>query len=132
MSATPPSNLVGTQSPGSFEVLWERYKSLIMTIIAALLLALVGNYAWQYSEQKAVDEKWSEFSANLGLEETYTDSSALFKPMDEILEDLEWSALEAAMNGSADWAANAEEVGRCQAQRRPSTFRWRHQCHRIP
>ena len=102
MSATPPSNLVGTQSPSSFEVLWERYKSLIMTIIAALLLALVGNYAWQYSDQKALDEKWSQFNVSIGLEETYTETSALFKPMDEILEGLEWSGLEAAMNGADD------------------------------
>ena len=51
MSATPPSSLEGTQTPSPFEVLWERYKSLITTIIAAILLALVGNYAWKYFEQ---------------------------------------------------------------------------------
>ena len=68
MSATPPSSLEGSQAPSPFEVAWERYKSLIVTIVAAILLALVGNYLWTTYEQKGIDEKWSQFAASMGID----------------------------------------------------------------
>ena len=81
MSATPPSSLEGSQAPSPFEVLWERYKSLIVTIIAAILLALVGNYFWKVSEQKAIDEKWSKFAASIGISDSYVDFSKIYVPL---------------------------------------------------
>ena len=101
MSATPPSSLEGTQAPSPFEVLWERYKSLIVTVIAAILLALVGNYFWKYSEQKAIDEKWSAFSASIGIADSYVDFSKIYVPLTTTLEDVEIATLQADLN-SAD------------------------------
>jgi cyclophilin family peptidyl-prolyl cis-trans isomerase len=101
MSATPPSSLEGTQAPSPFEVLWERYKSLILTVIAAILLALVGNYFWKYSEQKAIDEKWSAFSASIGISDSYVDFSKIYVPLTTTLEDVEIATLQADLN-SAD------------------------------
>ena len=102
MSATPPSSLEGTQTPSPFEVLWERYKSLITTIIAAILLALVGNYAWQYFEQKGIDEKWSKFAVNLGISDTYVDYAKAYEPLTTALADIELSSLEAGLGKAED------------------------------
>ena len=101
MSATPPSSLEGSQAPSPFEVLWERYKSLIVTIIAAILLALVGNYFWKVSEQKAIDEKWSNFAASIGISDSYVDFSKIYVPLTTTLEDVEVATLQADLS-SAD------------------------------
>ncbi|HHN74800.1 MAG TPA: hypothetical protein ENK10_06175 [Acidobacteria bacterium] len=101
MSANPSSALEGTQSPSPFEVLWDRYRSLILTVVGAILLALVGNYAWQYLEQKGIDERWSKFAATIGLDESYVDSAKAFDSIEEALEDVELSDLESAL-GSVD------------------------------
>ena len=103
MSATPPSNLEGTQSPSPFEVLWDRYKSLITIIMVAILLALVGQYALKHFDQKATDESWSGFSASMGLEGAYTDAAKSAEPVNKTLEGLEWTQLESGL-GSADSA----------------------------
>ena len=105
MSATPPSNLDGTQAPSPFEVLWERYKSLIMTIIAAILLALIGNYALKAMDQKAVDEKWTNFSASIGIADSYVDFAKANESLTTAIEDIEMSSLEA---GLADADATQE------------------------
>ncbi len=102
MSATPPSNLQGTETPSPFEVLWERYKSLIMTIIAAILIALVGNYAWKTMDQKAVDEKWSKFSANIGIADTYVDFAKANESLTTAVEGMEMATLESGLAGSDD------------------------------
>ena len=101
MSATPPSNLEGTQSPSPFEVLWDRYKSLIVIVVGAVVLALVGQYAMRRMDQQATDEKWSKFSASIGLEGVYTDSSKANEPVNETLDGMEWSTLEGGL-ASAD------------------------------
>ena len=100
MSATPPSSLDGTQAPSPFEVLWERYKSLILTIIAAILLALVGNYFWKVSEQRAIDEKWSSFAAKIGISDSYVDYSKIFVPLTTALEDVEITTLQADLEAA--------------------------------
>jgi cyclophilin family peptidyl-prolyl cis-trans isomerase len=102
MSATPPSSLEGTQSPSPFEVLWERYKSLITTIIAAILLALVGNYAWKYYEQTGIDKKWSTFAVNIGISDTYVDYSKAYEPLSTALEGIELASLEAGLGTAED------------------------------
>lgn len=101
MSATPPSSLEGSQAPSPFEVAWERYKSLIVTIVAAILLALVGNYLWTTYEQKGIDEKWSKFAASMGIDGTYVDFAKAYEPATTALEEVEYSSLEASL-GSAD------------------------------
>jgi cyclophilin family peptidyl-prolyl cis-trans isomerase len=102
MSATPPSTLEGTQTPSPFEVLWERYKSLVMVIIGAILLALVGNYAWKTMSQQAIDEKWSAFAASMGMDDNYIDFAKAYEPVTTALEDIEMSTLESGL-------ANADE-----------------------
>jgi cyclophilin family peptidyl-prolyl cis-trans isomerase len=94
MSATPPSTLEGTEAPNPFEVLWERYRSLILTVITAVLLALVGNSLWTYMQKEAVSENWSQFSASLGMEAFYADPEAGVYSMPDALEKLEMADLE--------------------------------------
>lgn len=102
MSATPPSNLEGSQSPSPFEVLWDRYKSLIIIVVSAILLALVGQYAMRRLDQQETDEKWSKFSANIGLQGAYTDPSKANEPVNETLDAMEWSTLEDGFAGADD------------------------------
>ena len=102
MSATPPSSLEGSQAPSPFEVAWERYKSLIVTIVAAILLALVGNYLWTTYEQKGIDEKWSKFAASIGIEGTYTDFAKVYEPAATALEEIEYSSLEGSLASADD------------------------------
>ncbi|MFK7739451.1 MAG: peptidylprolyl isomerase [Planctomycetota bacterium] len=93
MSATPPpTTLEGTQTPSPFEVLWDRYKSLILVVIGAILLALVGNYAWKYFQQKEVDEKWASYAASLGLRKAYEGDPAAFALSTADLSKLEEAA----------------------------------------
>ncbi len=103
MSATPPTALEGTHSPSPFDVLWDRYKSLILTIVGAIFLALLGNYAWKYFDQKGIDERWSKFAVSLSIDETYTDQSKAYSNLTEALEDIELATLEQDM-ASADAA----------------------------
>ena len=102
MSATPPPNLEGTQSPSPFEVLWDRYKSLIVIVVGAILVALVGQYALQRVDQQAVDESWSKFSVSIGLEGVYTDIAKFSEPVNKTLEGMEWSTLEDGLAGAED------------------------------
>ncbi|MCK5942175.1 MAG: peptidylprolyl isomerase [Planctomycetes bacterium] len=92
----------GTQAPSPFEVLWERYKSLILTIIAAIFLALLGHYAWKYFEQKAVDENWSQFAASIGINENYVDFAKAGEPLTKTLEDIEMATLEEGLGKAND------------------------------
>ena len=102
MSATPPSNLEGTHSPSPFEVLWDRYKSLIVIVVGAILVALVGQYALQRFDQQAIDESWSKFSVSIGLEGAYTDVAKFREPVNKALEGIEWSTLEGGLAGAED------------------------------
>lgn len=97
MSATPPPTIEGTEAPNPFEVLWERYKSLIVTIITAILLALIGNTVWTYMKQEELSEKWSGFNVNIGLERFYIDSANAGDAVSESLEGIEIADLEAAL-----------------------------------
>jgi len=101
MSATPPSTLEGTQAPSPFEVLWERYKSLVTVIVVAILLALAGNYAWARFEQGNIDEKWSAFAASMGIDGTYVDFAKAYEPVTKALGDVEMATLETGL-GTAD------------------------------
>ena len=101
MSATPPSTLEGTEAPNPFEVLWDRYRSLILTIVGALLLALLGNTAWTYMEQREQDEKWAAFNTSIGLSDTYVDVAKGRQGLSESLKDLDYGGLEEAL-GAAD------------------------------
>src|SRR5690606_32084611 len=94
MSATPPSTLEGTETPNPFEVLWDRYKSLILTVVTAVLLALIGNTVWTYMQQEAVSENWSEFSVNIGLAKAYGDADNSMNSLPEALEKIELADLE--------------------------------------
>jgi len=100
MSATPPSTVEGTETPNPFEVLWDRYRSLILVIVTALLVALGGKTAWTYLEQSKTSEKWATFAANIGLSETYVDVTKGGQGHPEALEDVELSKLESGLAGA--------------------------------
>lgn len=102
MSATPPSTLEGTETPNPFEVLWERYRSLILVIVTALVLALIGNYAWKYFEQRGIDEKWSSFAVNIGAAATYGDGDKVGSTLAEILKDEEMATLDKGLAAASD------------------------------
>lgn len=102
MSATPPSTLEGTETPNPFEVLWDRYRSLIVTIVACLLIALLGNTAWTYMEQSEQSEKWAEFNASIGLSETYVDIAKGSQGLSEALEGIEFASLQTALADADD------------------------------
>ena len=102
MSATPPSTLEGTESPNPFEVLWDRYKSMILTVITAVVLALVGNTVWTYMQQEAVSEKWSSFSVSLGMKNFYVDPGVDVSTMPEALEKISMADLEKELTSADD------------------------------
>jgi cyclophilin family peptidyl-prolyl cis-trans isomerase len=99
MSAQPPPALEGTQAPSQIEFLWERYRPLAWTILAAVLVALAGNYGWKYFQQKATDTTWSAFSAETGLDEAYTKEQREYvqTSLTEELRSSDLSMLEAAV-----------------------------------
>ena len=102
MSATPPSTLEGTETPNPFEILWERYRSLILVVVTAILLALIGNTVWTYMEQDAVSNEWSGFTVNIGLGESYVDLSKSMDGLTTALKDIELADLEAQVGESND------------------------------
>jgi cyclophilin family peptidyl-prolyl cis-trans isomerase len=102
MSATPPPTLEGTEAPNPFEVLWERYKSLIITVVTAVLLALIGNTVWTYMEQDAVSEEWSDFTVNIGLGTAYVDTANAQDGLSDALEDIELADLESQLAKASD------------------------------
>ncbi|MEZ6036843.1 MAG: peptidylprolyl isomerase [Planctomycetota bacterium] len=91
----------GTHAPSPFEMLWDRYRSLIITVVGAVLLALVGNQGWRIYSQSQVDAKWSTFAVSLGMATSYTDVSKAYDSLAESLGGIELSALEKGM-ASAD------------------------------
>jgi cyclophilin family peptidyl-prolyl cis-trans isomerase len=78
MSAQPPPALEGTQAPSQIEFLWERYRPLAWTILAAILCALAINYGFKYFNQQKVDTAWSGFATTVGLDKTYTTEEQAF------------------------------------------------------
>lgn len=96
MSATPTPNLEGTQAPSQVEMLWERYRSLAYTIVAAVVVALGVNYLLKYYKQKDVDSSWSSFAVVLGLPAGYTDYDNLFRSVSEGLTTVDAKALQDA------------------------------------
>jgi len=98
MSATPPSVLEGTQSPSQIELLWERYRSLAYVIVFAVIAALGINYAVKYFNQKERDANWSSFVTNLGLDDTYTDSSKSFHSLTDLLKNVELATIEGSLS----------------------------------
>lgn len=97
MSATPPSTLEGTETPNPFEVLWDRYRSLIIVIVSAVLLAVAGKAVWTQIDQGKQSEKWSKFVASIGLSETYTDITKGGMGHPEALKDFELATLESGL-----------------------------------
>lgn len=91
----------GTHAPSPFEMLWDRYRSLIITVVGALFLALAGNQGWQLYTQSQNDSKWSGFAASIGSAVTYTDVSKAYESLAEQLGAVEIASLEKSM-ASAD------------------------------
>ncbi len=96
MSATPPK-LEGTEAPSQIEFLWERFRKPVLGIAIAILGALLADSGWKYYQQKQVDQKWSTFATNLGLEKGYIDTKNAADSAAELLGTMELSALEAGL-----------------------------------
>ena len=97
MTSTPPPTAAPTQAPNAIELLWERYKSLANVIMLAIVVALGINYGLAYMERKSNDEKWSKFSASVGLEKAYVDMTSGFTSLTEQLPSLDAAQLQAEL-----------------------------------
>jgi len=87
----------GTHAPSPFEQLWDRYRSLIIVVITAVLLALAGQFAWKRYEQGKADEKWSSFHASLGMEVDYGDLAKVRETLVEKLDGVDVASLEKSL-----------------------------------
>jgi hypothetical protein len=96
MSATPTRSLEGTHAPSPFELLWERYRSLILTIIAAAFAALLIHYGVRYYNQTQVDKTWTSFAVSIGIDDIYTDPEQAQDSLAEELKDQDLATLEQA------------------------------------
>jgi len=74
MSTPIPSQLQGTISRNSIEMLWEKHRRTINTVAVALVAALGINYAVKYYVKAQADKKWEAFAVAVGLD------TALEKP----------------------------------------------------
>ncbi len=103
MSATPTPTLEGTQSPSQVEMLWERYRSLAYTIIAAVVIALGVNYLLKEMDRKKVDANWSAFAATVGMDDAYADpAEAGARSVTEGLDTVDAKALQNALATAAE------------------------------
>lgn len=94
MSATPTRALEGTQAPAPLELLWDRYRSLIFTIIGAAFAALLIHYGLRYFNQKAEDEKWSAFVASIGAQDFYVDADKARHSLTEAIAEIPLESLQ--------------------------------------
>jgi cyclophilin family peptidyl-prolyl cis-trans isomerase len=97
MSATPTPTLEGTQAPSQVEMLWERWRSLAYTIVAAVIVALGVNYLLKHFKQKEVDANESWFATTLDLRAGYTDYDNLFRSVSEGLTAVDAKVLQDAL-----------------------------------
>jgi cyclophilin family peptidyl-prolyl cis-trans isomerase len=104
MSAQPPPTIEGSQAPSQIEFLWERYRPLVWTIVAAVIAALGVNYGLKYFNQKAVDTAWSGFSTALRLDQVYTKEQAAYiqASLSEELTSADLAQLEGALQTATD------------------------------
>lgn len=107
MSAQPPTSLEGTHAPSQIELLWERYRPLVWTIVAAIALAMAGNYAWKYFQQKETNKEWSGLSQLVGLDEMYAEPrqpTPFYVPpsLTDALRDSDLAELEQGLSSAID------------------------------
>lgn len=101
MSANPTRTLEGTQAPAPFELLWERYRSLILTVAGAALAALLIHYGVRYFNQKAENQKWSAFVASLNAADLYTDVDKAQRTLAEALAGTSLETLQQSLQAAA-------------------------------
>lgn len=99
MSATPPT-IQGTESPNQIEFFWERYKTLIWTIVFAIVAAMGINYGIKYYKQTKVDSKWSALSVALGLRDSYAPDETATRNLclEDSLKSIDMTVLETELS----------------------------------
>jgi cyclophilin family peptidyl-prolyl cis-trans isomerase len=102
MSSNPHSALEGTQTVSPIEMLWERYRSLILTVVFAAVAALGLHYGWKYWNQKQADSAWSSFAVTVGQRGLYTDPEANFDSLAGRIDELDLAQLEQAFKSAPD------------------------------
>ena len=83
-------------------MLWERYRSLAYTLIAAVVLALGGSSLYRYWQQSEVDKVWSTFATTLGLDDSYTDIEAWSNSLSKRLITIESAQLQTALTNATE------------------------------
>lgn len=74
MTQGVPSGLEGQiDSPSSLEMLWDKYKRLVLGGAIAVVAAIGVSYALEYMERRANDAKWSAIAERAGFASVYTD-----------------------------------------------------------
>lgn len=94
MSATPPQQLEGSQSPSQIEFLWERYRRHFNLVVVLVMCCFLGYYAFKWNRQRALNEKWSNFSVSTGIASTYTDIDKAMLSLADSLAGLDVQGLE--------------------------------------
>lgn len=102
MSSNPTPSVQGTQAPTPIEMIWDRYKSMVYVVVLAAFGALGINYAIKYFAEKERDTAWSTFTATLGLDVAYTDSTKATESLTERLANLDAAKLKAALQSAPD------------------------------
>lgn len=96
MSAIPPQQLDGSQSPSQIEFLWERYRKGVNLVLTLLLCVIAGFYVVKYMRQRETNKIWSEFSVTAGLDKVYTSTENMPVSLSDSLERLDLAQLEKA------------------------------------
>ncbi len=77
MSQGIPSGLEGQiDSPNSLELIWERYKRIVITIGLVIVAAIGAKYAIEYMDRQATNQKWSNMVSVAGLDSAYAELPA--------------------------------------------------------
>lgn len=85
MTANPPQQLEGTESPSQVELLWDRYQKPFNMVLTLALVAIAGFYALKWYRQQEINKSWSAFATSIGLEKVYTDTEVRMSGLAENL-----------------------------------------------
>jgi len=94
MTATPPQQLEGTESPSQVELLWDRYQKPFNMVITLALIAIAGFYALKWYRLQETNKSWSAFATSIGLDKVYTDSESRMSGLAEHLSRQDLATLE--------------------------------------
>jgi cyclophilin family peptidyl-prolyl cis-trans isomerase len=94
MTANPPQQLEGTESPSQVELLWDRYQKPFNLVLTLALLAIAGFYGLKFYRQQETNKSWTTFATSIGLDKVYTDTEGRMSGLAEHLSRQQLATLE--------------------------------------